>query len=811
MPENLNKLNPTLNSLSATINSLLNNKVVNADSLLEIEHWLSSHLNKIRVKKLEDVSIVGDQETAQEIRKDGVFIINRAGDIVLDPGFQNYQRNFAEGTEKKNLADLIDESTINKFNSAFLEALSEKKNTKANVLLKTGNNSFRECLLEFDVLTSNLDNNRIIVYYSFKYLQHMHLSDFQSIVLNNLPGMDVFLFDSEYRYILSGGKEKQKYNLTNSSFIGKTLFEVYKKQDQRKYFQFYNKAINGEFTEGEVRYEKDIYYIAAAPVNDAEGNTVAGILISQNVTKDKLLEEKLIKSKEEAQRANKAKSIFLANMSHEIRTPLNSIIGFTEQFRKTRLNQQQQKFISLINQSSEHLLYLVNEIVFLFKLGMDKVYIEKTSFSIKELLDEIEDVYTKQAAEKNLIFTMQTDPALPKIVKGDPFRLRQILMNLLVNALKYTEKGGFKLTTKINRQTKKTAEVIFEVADTGIGIDEKDLPYIFDVFEQGNKRTEKIRGGAGLGLGICKKLVTLFKGDITVTSKKNAGSTFTVTIPMELTDVVPHKATVKSYNLDDSLLRGTKILLADDDKHNRLLAELLLKGWNTRFTLVEDGQKALNELQKEQFDLVLLDIHMPRKNGVEVIKKVRSNKGPNTTTPIIALTANALKTDINSYLKVGFNDYVIKPFYEEELYNKLCNILQIEPGNEPTASAQKKEVETKLPNDTFNVKDLEKTAGGDKQFFNTMIDNFTENTEILLVSFKNGLIKEDWKLIGEKAHKAIPSFKFFKLFNTAHALSEIENMALRDQKYSNLPSYVNTVSEQIKEIVKQAEAAKQKA
>ncbi|WP_319592340.1 ATP-binding protein [uncultured Draconibacterium sp.] len=811
MPENSNNFNYTLDSLSKTINSLLNKKGVNEENLLEIEQWLSSHLNKVRVKILEDVSIIGDQESDQKTRKDGVFILNRAGDIILDPGFQHHQTDYVESKETQNLANLIDESTLNKFNTAFLEALSEKKNTKADVLLKTGSSRFRECKLEFDILASNLDNNRVIVYYSFKDLQHMHLTDFQSIVLDNLPGMDVFLFDSEYRYILSGGKEKQKYNLTNSSFIGKTLFEVYKKQDQRRYFQFYNKAINGEFTEGEVRYKKDVYYIAAAPVKDIEGKTVAGILISQNVTKDKILEEKLIKSKEEAQRANKAKSIFLANMSHEIRTPLNSIIGFTEQLKKTTLDQQQKKFISLINQSSEHLLYLVNEIVFLFKLGMDKVYIEKTSFSIQELLSEIEDVYSKQATEKNLVFEMDTDSTLPPAVLGDPFRLRQILMNLLVNALKYTEKGTVKLTTKINQRTKTMAEVLFEVTDTGIGIDEKDLPFIFDVFEQGNKRTEKIRGGAGLGLGICKKLVTLFKGDITVTSEKNLGSTFTVTIPMELSDIKPQKEQSKSYNLDDSLLRGTKVLVADDDKHNRLLAELLLKGWDTEFSLVEDGQEALDELQKEQFDLVLLDIHMPRKNGVDVIKKVRSGKGPNATTPIVALTANALKADINSYLKVGFTDYVIKPFYEVELYNKLCHILQLEPSEQPTEEAPQKEEEVTIFADTFDVKELEKTAGGDKQFFNAMIDNFTENTDNLLESFKTGLKNQDWKLIGERAHKAIPSFKFFKLSNTASALAEIENMALRDHKYNTLPQIVNKVTTQIEQITEQAKAAKHKA
>ncbi|QIA09323.1 ATP-binding protein [Draconibacterium halophilum] len=808
MPESSTNIKHSLNSLSKTISGLLYKKEINEESLLQIEQWLSVHLNKIRIKKLEDVSIVGEQETDLHTKKDGVFILNTAADIILDPGFQNYQSVHVEHSDKINLSDLIEASTLNEFNSAFLEALAEKKNTKANVLLKTGVNQERMCLLEFDVLASNLENDRLIVYYSFKDLQHIHLSEFQSIVLNNLPGMDVFLFDSEYRYILAGGKEKQKYNLTNSSFVGKTLFEVYKKQDQRRYFQFYNKAIKGEYTEGEVRYNKDVYYIAAAPVKNTEGNTVAGILISQNVTKDKLLEAKLIKSKEEAQRANKAKSIFLANMSHEIRTPLNSIIGFADQLKKTNLDKQQQRFTSLINHSSEHLLYLVNEIVFLFKLGMDKVYIEKTNFSIKQLLSEIADDCEKQAAEKNLVFNMKTDQALPDFIKGDPFRLRQILMNLLVNALKYTEKGHVKLSAEVVRKTKKKIELLFEVSDTGIGIEEKDLAYIFDVFEQGNKRTEKIRGGAGLGLGICKKLVTLFNGDIAVTSKKNVGSTFKVSIPFELANAKPPIKKEKSYNLDDSLLRGKRILLADDDKHNRLLSEVVLKGWETDFTLVEDGEEALKELKKVAFDLVLLDIHMPKKNGIDVIKKVRANKSLNTNTPIIALTANALKADINSYLKVGFTDYVIKPFFELELYNKICNILQIKNNANKSTGNGKPTVEEATITEVFNMQELEKTAGSDKQFFNTMIDNFTENAEMLLSSFKSGLENEDWNTIGERAHKVIPSFKFFKLMNTADALSEIEDMALRSHQFKTLPETINKVSGQIEEIIKQAKAAK---
>lgn len=800
-----------LETISSITNYFLQNKNGNEEIIGFIEKWLTAILNRIRVKKLESLYVSGATETDYSMRKDGLLTINSDSQILRHPGFLNHFSGLPYSNDQPiKLIDLLDENNKKFFEKALQQALAEKRNIEIDVFLNTGAGKLNKCSLEFDILSSNLANDRILIYYSFYDIFNIQDFDFQSIVFDNLPGMDVFLFDREYRYILSGGNEKKKMKMSNADFIGKRFFDVFDKEGQRRFFPFFNKAINGEYTEGEARYKKEVYYIAAAPIKNNKNETVAGIVISQNVTKDKQLEENLIKSKEQAQQADKAKSIFLANMSHEIRTPLNSIIGFSEQLRKTQLSNQQEKFVSLITNSSDHLLYLVNEIVFLFKLGMDKVYIEKTPFSIKNLLGEIKDVLTKEAEEKRLTFTLEFDDKLPDMLKGDPFRLKQILMNLLVNALKYTEQGEIKLRCKLISENKKTAKFLFEVSDTGIGISQKDLPFIFDVFEQGNIRTEKIRGGAGLGLGICKKLVTLFKGDIEVESKLNKGSKFSVTIPLEkLNEDIQEEKTELKYDLSDDLLQNKKVLLADDDTHNLLLAEMILKAWNTDYTLVDNGEKAIKAIQNQKFDLLLLDIHMPLKNGVQVIKKTRSaQEGPNRSTPAVALTANALKTDINHYLKVGFNDYVIKPFKEADLYNKLCNILQIEPTTSTKTTSKNKNMDTNLPADTFNVADLKKTANGDAQFFNMMIDNFTTNAKALTEVFEEGLAKKDWTEIGEKAHKAIPSFKFFKLNAISSRLGEIEDMALRDKSFDALPAIIKNTKTAIAEVVKQAENAK---
>jgi signal transduction histidine kinase/CheY-like chemotaxis protein len=618
--------------------------------------------------------------------------------------------------------------------------------------------------------------------------------------------MDIHLFDRNYRYLFTAGKEKEKHNLTSFDFIGKTMFEVMDKKTVRSVYPFYNKALNGEMNEGEVRYKDNIYSIIAIPVKDQQNNTIAGILIFQNITSDKLLEEELKKEKEDAQKADKYKSIFIANMSHEIRTPLNTIIGFSDQIEKTGLTPEQSKYFSFIKKASEHLLHLVNEVVFLFKIGMGKVLIENIPFSLNELFEELENIFSIQAREKNIDFEVQKEVTVPDLLVGDPYRLRQVLTNLLVNAIKYTDRGKILLKYTLQKDSISEIQLIFEVNDTGTGISKKDLSKIFKVFEQGAGHFKNSKTGAGLGLSICKELISLLNGKIEVESKLNAGSSFKVTLPFRKvsTEVVLSKN--KKFNMEDEFLSGKKILLADDDEHNRILMNKIMNDWKADFHQAENGQLALKELNKTKFDLVLLDIQMPEMNGVEIIRHIRSDEnGINRNTPFLCITANAIKSDINKYLKSGFDDYVIKPCREIELYNKLCNIL----GFDPDHKKDKIEIIEELPDDTmdqFNTGTLRDTAGSDREFFENMIQNFISNIETLYEVLMSKVSPENRKDIGQKAHKIIPSVKYFGLNKLAESLEKIEYLTLSKQDSQEANKEIDKILIRIKDLIKQAKS-----
>lgn len=797
-----------LANFTELVDSALQNEKDNVSELNLLEDWLKIHIEKIRFSRLKKSELVPLENKTQSQQKDAILVFDDQLKIHYYSGFISYF--FNESLIRSNnitFHDIIEDLNTTKLKS-FLE--SDKKENEFELNIKSNAGPPVKCFLWVDDRLSNYDQKLFVGNLVFRESVIRNLSDYQSLMLDNLPGMDIYLIDKNYRFIVSGGKEKEKYHRYNKDYVGKTLFEVTDKKTQRSLYPFFSKALNGESTEGEIRYKKDIYYISATPVKDHESNTLAGIIFLQNITYDKLLSQQLENAKEEAQKANKAKSIFIANVSHEIRTPLNTIIGFTEQLQKTPLSETQLKYVSLINSASDHLLNLVTEVVFLFKLGLGKVFIEKSPFSLVSLLDELNELFTSQANEKNLVFHIYYDDAIPETAIGDSFRLKQILMNLLVNAIKYTDKGQITLSCNIVKQTRQKVECAFKVTDTGIGIKEADLPFIFDVFEQGNLKSENIRGGAGLGLGICQKLVDLLGGRISVKSKVDEGTTFEVTLPFEKTILKKRKEKEIKFNLDAYNLQGKRVLIADDDEYNQMLSALILENFKTNYTLVTNGSEALQELQQNKYDLILLDIHMPKLSGTEVIRKIRSNNtNLNFKTPALSVTANALKSDIHNYLKSGFDDYLIKPFKEQELYNKLCNLLSIEPNI--MEEKEKTDNNKQMKNvDEFNATELLNTSNGDMDFFNSMIENFISNSENLMNSFELLVKNKSWDDIGEKAHKAIPSFKYFELNKTSDDLRQIETLALREKKYHALPELVKEVSQKIARIVDTAKTTKSK-
>ncbi|SMO58234.1 Signal transduction histidine kinase [Saccharicrinis carchari] len=810
MSHTYNEFTQQLNAVSAKIDAYLSADNRSVEELEYLESWLFNQSEKVRLSKLNNAGCetnthVENQKVSYDaiIICDAQLVIHRfSGPSYYFPGAPN-SNNFKFGMD--DLMSIADRQILQ---SAVNKAKRILTNQVVDLYFTTPDCVQSSCQFEIDAKASNFGANRVVIFLTFKNNREQELANYQRIMLDNLPGMDVYLFDKNFCYIMVGGKEKERFNLSNNEMIGKTLFEVVDKKSQRSLFPFYHKAINGEASEGEVRFKNELYFLVAKPIKDRNNNTVAGILIVQNVTQDKELEERLKQAKIDAQNANKAKSIFIANMSHEIRTPLNAIVGFTEQLKKTKLNTEQQHHLSLIEKASDQLLYLVTEIVFLFKLGMGRVYIEKIPFSLSELIQDIYEICSIEAKGKSLDFIVDKEQGLPDTLIGDPHRLRQILMNLLINAIKYTDKGSVKLFCNLVSDSKKSLALSFTVSDTGRGIAKKDLPHIFDVFEQGTKRTQNLRGGAGLGLGISKKLCELLDATISVQSKLNVGSDFKLVIPFKKASTKPKADKGKKFELQDKHLKNKTILLADDDEHSLLLGSTILKSWGAYCVQVKDGQEALTALQKKRFDVVLLDINMPKKTGVQVIKKMRSNAEElNHKTPTLCITANAITSDIKKNLKVGFDDYLIKPFGETELYNKLCNALSIDLPMPKTIAIQTDEVAENCNYDFFDTSELLKTAEGDRTFFNKMIANFIKNADSLAQCIHDNLDTGEWETIGESVHKAIPSFKYFGMNKIASNFELIEDITLSNKEHENLSDIVQQALGDIYKTIEQAKAA----
>ncbi|RLD66053.1 MAG: hypothetical protein DRI95_07415 [Bacteroidetes bacterium] len=374
----------------------------------------------------------------------------------------------------------------------------------------------------------------------------------------------------------------------------------------------------------------------------------------------------LYDSKELAETSLKAKERFLANMTHELRTPLNSIVGISSLLEDTNLNKEQKTFLENIKLSSDHLLAIINDLLEFSRLGSGKLQLEKNEFNIRRSVERIQSTMQYEIKKRKLNFRYKINANVPHLVIGDDYRLNQILINLVGNSIKFTQKGGIEVSVKKIFETELMLDVEFRVKDTGIGIKKEKQKVIFDSFTQESNGTTREYGGTGLGLSITKQLVELQEGEIRVESKKSQGSTFIFNIPY--LKKAFNKNIEKNKKLNSPAFE--KILLIDDNAMNLMFTKSILIKSQFVVETAQDAQEALLQIKNSDFDLILMDLHMPGMDGYELTERIRNNDKTKTI-PIIALTAAATLNEINKCFDVGMNDYIIKPFNKEELISKI--------------------------------------------------------------------------------------------------------------------------------------------
>jgi len=525
---------------------------------------------------------------------------------------------------------------------------------------------------------------------------------------------------------------------------------------------------------------------------DASGTAVGYQGIIRDITFRKRAEA-LQRAKDLAEQANKFKAEFLANMSHEIRTPINAIVGMVHLLHQTPLSDKQIEYLHAIDTSAITLLELINDILDFSKIEAGKLKLEEKFFSIKQAIKDLVSTIQFKAIEKNIGLILNLDDSIPEAVTGDQLRLNQILLNLISNAIKFTQQGEITVTVKLIDVLDSRARIYFSVKDTGIGISHENLSTIFESFTQANADTTRIYGGTGLGLAIVKRLVDMLQGAIMVKSRLGEGSEFIFEIDFKVISEL-NAAEVIQTSLSKVLpdIGTCKLLLADDHPINQLVTSELLKlTWpKMQIDIANNGREAFDMVKKGNYDIVLMDVQMPEMNGLDATGNIRKLSGKVANIPILAFTAYATTGEAEKCLDAGMDDYVSKPVSPEVLAKKIADLLEksgYQFSSDPATNL------TIAHADAINLDYFDTLTIGDVGLKVRLMSIMLDETPLELAMLKEYASSKNYVGIRSTAHKMKSSLQYLGLDETYEMVKSIEAAAKEKSDLKAIQEKINIV------------------
>lgn len=547
---------------------------------------------------------------------------------------------------------------------------------------------------------------------------------------------------------------------------------------------------------------------------DDQGKVLGVVIVARDVTEQKMVATELIEARVFAELATglaelarnkaetatkiaedsvKAKQQFLSNMSHEIRTPMNAIIGFTKVVLKTELTPKQREYLLAIKMSGDSLIVLINDILDLAKVDAGKMQFEATPFKMANSINAMLHLFDAKIQEKNLELNLIYDTHIPEVLMGDPVRLHQIILNLISNAVKFTNTGKIIVTVKLLDDYAESVNIEFSVADTGIGIHPQRIAEIFENFQQASSNTSRLYGGTGLGLAIVKQLVEGQKGKIEVKSELGVGSIFSFQMNFQKANEQPPFE--EEIIVTSQMIKSLNVLVVEDIALNQLLMKTLLDDFEFGCDIASNGKIAIEKLKKNSYDIVLMDLQMPEMNGFEATAYIRNEMKLNL--PIVALTADVTTVDLEKCKSVGMNDYIAKPVDEKLLFSKIVSLVK--------KYHQELKKDT-LPNKSFkhfkyiDLDYLYQRTKSNPSLLIEIITLYLEQTPPLLDTMKKSLEAEDWEMLQAAAHKIIPSFSIMGIsLDFENMAKKVQEFAINQQQKIEIVSLVNKLESALNE------------